>query len=63
MGILGETLATAIEQKIQNLRCDDCGHKQVIHLVSTGKKKTARCQGNRQKCKCQIVPLFMNLPR
>ncbi len=57
MGILGETLVAAIHKKEQQLRCPDCGHKEVIHLVAKTTKKTiVCCQGNRQKCKCQTAP-------
>lgn len=60
MTVLGEAIAAAIETKKQTLRCPDCGHKLVIHLVSTTGKKTVCCQGNSQKCKCQTAPQFMS---
>ena len=60
MSVFAQALATAIAEKESKLRCDGCGHKQIIHKVSeTGRQKVS-CLGNRQKCKCQNVFPSMN---
>lgn len=58
--VFGEALAKAIEKKNETLRCVDCGHKQVIHLVAATGKKTVTCLGNNRKCKCRNAPPFMS---
>ena len=54
MTVLAEALAAAIAEKNGKLRCGDCGHRAVIHVASETGKKKGRCQGNSEKCKCQI---------